>query len=308
MMKTKTITLVLSIIAICVLNTHSVAQSGPGGFGGVGMQITMNEDHIVVDSVIPDSPAARAGIKAGDQLSQINGEPIAGKSLEDVVAKIRGKEGTNVAINLKRDGQDYSLDVNREFIMQNGMPAGGLVVPINPGNASGLNQAPQNPTLYFVPLSSQVSKGMVIPLNVMLDNPKGNMTDDISLWVKYDPEALILTQQSNGNWMSISPRIVNEWQMDTSFVDIAKGEVYVHLKPTSVGKPLSGRIALLHFQSTGKRPVTEVTFGFNEQGKGITTKVNYHRKNILGKGENPKDGTIGSTIRSFSQSESIFTP
>jgi membrane-associated protease RseP (regulator of RpoE activity) len=308
MTKMKITTILLLIIAIYSLSINAVAQGGPNGFGGVGMSITMLEDRIVVDSVIPDSPAARAGIKSGDQLSQINGEPISGKSLEDVVSKIRGKEGTNVAINLKRDGQDYSLDVNRQFIMQNGMPPGGLVVPINPGPPSGLNQSPQNPTLYFVPLSSQVSKGMVIPINVMLDNPKGNMSDDISLWVKYDPEALILTQQPNGNWMSISPRIVNEWQIDTSFVNVAAGEVYVQIKPIHLGSRLSGGIGFLNFQTTGKRPVTEVMFGFNEPGQGLTTKVNYHRKNILGKGENPKDGTISATIRSFSQSDNQPIP
>src|SRR5690348_1102107 len=101
-------------------NSYSQINT-PSGFGGVGMQISIRDGQIYVVSVIPDSPAERMGIHSGDIITGVNGEPVNNLSLEKVVGKIRGPEGTGVNLAIKREGKDQELSfsVNRGFIVAN---------------------------------------------------------------------------------------------------------------------------------------------------------------------------------------------
>lgn len=82
-----------------------------GHFGGVGMVMGMRKDNqFVVVSPIEDTPAYKAGIKAGDILLKIDGEDLSGQSLEEVVKKIRGQDGSQVTLTLKR-GSEEAKDI-----------------------------------------------------------------------------------------------------------------------------------------------------------------------------------------------------
>lgn len=75
-----------------------------GSFGGIGIEITIKEDQLVVVSAIEETPAQRAGINAGDHIIKVNGEPTKGMSLMDAVHKMRGPSGTNAIITIMREG------------------------------------------------------------------------------------------------------------------------------------------------------------------------------------------------------------
>jgi carboxyl-terminal processing protease len=80
---------------------ESLSVMTEGHFGGVGMVVGMKENkEIVVVSPIEDTPAYKAGIKAGERIIRIDGEDLTGQSLNDVVKKLRGKDGTKVSITL----------------------------------------------------------------------------------------------------------------------------------------------------------------------------------------------------------------
>ncbi|WP_276693165.1 MULTISPECIES: S41 family peptidase [Acidaminococcus] len=82
-----------------------------GHFGGVGMVMGLRKDNqFVVVSPIEDTPAYKAGIKAGDILLKINGEDLSGQSLDEVVKKIRGQDGSQVTLTLKR-GSEEAKDI-----------------------------------------------------------------------------------------------------------------------------------------------------------------------------------------------------
>ncbi|GAV25621.1 carboxyl-terminal processing protease [Carboxydothermus islandicus] len=76
-----------------------------GTFGGVGLIVTMEENHIVVVKPIPDTPAARAGIKAGDIIVKISGRDTKGMDLDTAVSLMRGPVGTRVEVGILRPGE-----------------------------------------------------------------------------------------------------------------------------------------------------------------------------------------------------------
>jgi carboxyl-terminal processing protease len=82
-----------------------------GQFGGLGLEVTMEDGLIKVISPIDDTPAARAGIKPGDFIAAIDGTPIQGMSLNDAIAKMRGPQGTKITLTVLRSGAKKPFDV-----------------------------------------------------------------------------------------------------------------------------------------------------------------------------------------------------
>jgi carboxyl-terminal processing protease len=81
-----------------------------GRFGGLGIEITVRNGTLTVVSPIEDTPAFRAGIKAGDQILKIEGEFTKDMSLMQAVKKMRGPKGTKLNLSVKREGVTDLLD------------------------------------------------------------------------------------------------------------------------------------------------------------------------------------------------------
>jgi len=82
-----------------------------GQFGGLGLEVTMEDGLIKVISPIDDTPAARAGIKPDDFIAAIDGTPIQGMALNDAIDKMRGAQGTRVTLTILRTGAKKPFDV-----------------------------------------------------------------------------------------------------------------------------------------------------------------------------------------------------
>lgn len=80
-----------------------------GQFGGLGIQVQMENGYIRVISPIDDTPAAKAGIKAGDLIIRINGTAVKGLNLHQAVVKMRGKPGTEITLTVLRKGANKPL-------------------------------------------------------------------------------------------------------------------------------------------------------------------------------------------------------
>ncbi len=85
-----------------------------GQFVGVGIEITIQDDEIVVISPIEDSPAMKAGIRSGDIITKIDDTDVAGKDLSGIVKRIKGKPKTRVVLSVKREGFDSNLEFDLE--------------------------------------------------------------------------------------------------------------------------------------------------------------------------------------------------
>jgi carboxyl-terminal processing protease len=89
-----------------------------GEFGGVGIEVTMEDGLIKVISPIDETPAAKAGLKTGDFIAAIDGDAIQGMGLNDAIDKMRGPVGTKVTLTVLRQGEKKPFDVtlNRAVI------------------------------------------------------------------------------------------------------------------------------------------------------------------------------------------------
>jgi carboxyl-terminal processing protease len=83
-----------------------------GEFGGLGIEVTQEEGFIKVISPMDDTPAAKAGILAGDYITHVNGESVLGLVLEDAVEKMRGPVGSEIIITIVREGATEPFDVS----------------------------------------------------------------------------------------------------------------------------------------------------------------------------------------------------
>ncbi|MGE3067565.1 MAG: S41 family peptidase [Hyphomicrobiaceae bacterium] len=82
-----------------------------GEFGGLGIEVTMENGIVKVVSPIDDTPAAKAGLQANDLITQLDGEQIVGLTLEQAVEKMRGPVNTPITLTIVRKGRDDPFDV-----------------------------------------------------------------------------------------------------------------------------------------------------------------------------------------------------
>src|SRR5688572_766380 len=82
-----------------------------GEFGGLGIEVTMENGLVKVVSPIDDTPAYKAGVQAGDYISHIDDEPVMGMALSEAVEKMRRPAGSTVKITLLRESLTAPLDI-----------------------------------------------------------------------------------------------------------------------------------------------------------------------------------------------------
>jgi len=82
-----------------------------GEFGGLGIEVTMENGFVKVVTPIDDTPASRAGLKTGDYIISLDGKEVLGLTLQEAVEKMRGPVDSKIVISVKRDGIAKPFDV-----------------------------------------------------------------------------------------------------------------------------------------------------------------------------------------------------
>ena len=170
-----------------------------GSFEGIGAEIGLRKDIITVISPLDGTPAALAGIKAGDQIYAINGTSTAGMSVDQAVSLIRGKKGSTVKLTIYRSGASDTKDYNivRDLIVvqsvKTEMRADGIyVIKVSAFNSDtqGLfNKAAQD-------ILIKKPRGLILDLR---NNPGGFLdaaVDMSSAWV--DKETIVIEKFGDG--------------------------------------------------------------------------------------------------------------
>jgi carboxyl-terminal processing protease len=85
-----------------------------GQFGGLGIEVTQEGGFIKVISPIDDTPASKAGVKAGDLILQLDGKSVQGLTLNDAVDMMRGPPNSKITLTVKREGVDKPIDLSME--------------------------------------------------------------------------------------------------------------------------------------------------------------------------------------------------
>ena len=85
-------------------------ESATGEYGGLGMVVGSERGMIKIISPIDDTPAAKAGIKAGDLIVEVDGAPVRGMALQKAIDKLRGEKGTSIDLTVLRDDQEVPIE------------------------------------------------------------------------------------------------------------------------------------------------------------------------------------------------------
>jgi carboxyl-terminal processing protease len=156
-----------------------------GEFGGLGIEVTMEDGLIKVVAPIDETPAAKAGIMANDIITQLDGEQVQGLTLNQAVEKMRGPVNTKIKLTIMRKGQDKPIDISitRDIIRVRsvrskveGDDVGYIrLTQFNEQTTDGLKKAIADIT---AKVSSDKLKGYVLDLR---NNPGGLLDQAISV-------------------------------------------------------------------------------------------------------------------------------
>jgi carboxyl-terminal processing protease len=98
-------------------NFNDMKVQTRGEFGGLGIEVSMENGLIKVVSPIDDTPAARAGLKPGDLITQLDGTPVQGMTLPEAVEKMRGPINSDITLRIRRAGKDpFDVKLTRATI------------------------------------------------------------------------------------------------------------------------------------------------------------------------------------------------
>jgi len=169
-----------------------------GAFGGVGMEIGKRNNALTVIAPLKDTPAYRAGIKAGDKILKIDGKVTGDLSVEEAVNLIRGKKGTKVVITISDNGNTKDVELVRDVIkipsvewkLLNGDVAYLQVYTFN-----------QNIDADFQKAVEQILKSSAIKLVVDLRNNPGGLLDsaiNLSGWFLNDDQIVTMQEFRDG--------------------------------------------------------------------------------------------------------------
>lgn len=160
-------------------------ESLTGTFEGIGAEIGIRNDVLTIIAPIEDSPAEKAGIKAGDKVYAINDESTTGISVEEAVRKIRGPKGTEVKLTISRDGLEKAqeIKVTRDVIV-----------------IKSVKTELREDNIYVVKVSS-------------FNDDTGALFDEaVNDIIKKNPRGVVLDLRNNpGGYLETAVRMASEW-------------------------------------------------------------------------------------------------
>jgi carboxyl-terminal processing protease len=227
-----------------------------GQFGGLGIEVTMEQGLVKVVAPIDDTPAAKAGILSGDIITQLDDEQVQGLTLNQAVEKMRGPVNTKIKLTIVRKGQDKPIEVSitREMIMVRSVrsqPEGDVgyikISQFNEQTNDGLKKAINDLTAQ---IPAEKLKGFVLDLR---NNPGGLLDQAIAVSDAFLERGEIVstrgrnaeeTQRFNarsGDYSKNKPLIVLINGGSASASEIVAGALQDHKRATVVGTRSFGK-------------------------------------------------------------------
>src|SRR5436190_8999144 len=164
-------------------NFNDMKVQTRGEFGGLGIEVSMENGLVKVVSPIDDTPAARAGLKPGDLITHLDGEPVQGMTLPEAVEKMRGPVSSEIKLTIRREGRDpFDVKLTRATIkiqsVRSHLEGDNIgyvrVTTFNEQTDTGLNNAMKN-------LKQQAGNKLVGVVLDLRNNPGGLLDQAVSV-------------------------------------------------------------------------------------------------------------------------------
>jgi carboxyl-terminal processing protease len=171
------------------VGAQEFADELEGKFEGIGAEIGVKKNQLLVVAPLPETPAIRAGLKAGDYILAIDGEDTAGMSVNEAVRRIRGEKDTVVTLTIYRDGEDEQREV-----------------PITRG---AINVESVRWHVQGVPSGKQVG---VIEVSHFSEDTSGLFAEAVRAVLLEDVGGVVLDLRNNpGGYLDMAVRMASEW-------------------------------------------------------------------------------------------------
>ena len=185
-----------------------------GRFEGIGAQLGMKDNRVIVVAPLKNSPAEKAGVKAGDFINKVDGNSTKEWSLTYAVSKIRGPKGTKVKLTLEREGKELEITITRDQI---NVPSVELSYEKNIAilklNQFGENTVDEwNKAIFEIKnkwLKKEV-KGMVLDLR---DNPGGYLEGSVYLASEFLPMGKVVVRQESTDSMNKDYKVIRQGEL-----------------------------------------------------------------------------------------------
>lgn len=229
------------------------SQEISGEFGGIGAEIGLRKEQLVVVAPLKHTPAERAGLKAGDAIIKIEGESTAGISTEDAVKKIRGPKGTMVTLTLFREGwlETKDFTITRDAIQ------------IPTLDWSMLNDAGKediNGKILYIQLYNFYEKAPLL------------FYEAIAKSIGNRPKGIVLDLRNNpGGYLDASVNIAG-WFLEKGSVVVTeqfKSEENGHTNFTAAGLPILKDIPTVVLINQGSASASEILAGALRDNRNI---------------------------------------
>ena len=266
-----------------------------GEFGGLGIEVTMEDELVKVITPMFGTPAEEAGVLAGDMIAKIDGEEVRGLTLQDAVEKMRGPVGTPIELTILREGADKPLEITvvRDIIKVQAVryraegDIGYLrVISFNEQTFDNLQEGIENLT---EEIGKDKLKGFVLDLRL---NPGGLLDQAINVSDAFLDKGLIVSTRGRddrdsrrysarpGDLTGGKPLIVLVNGGSASASEIVAGALQDHRRATVVGTQSFGKGSVQTIIPLGENGALRLTTalyytpaGVSIQGKGITPDI-----------------------------------
>lgn len=223
-----------------------------GAVVGVGIMIEVVADVLMVKGVIPDGPAAQAGLQAGDRILAVDGTRLKDVPLEESVGMIRGEEGSMVELFVQRDTEEWTVEVERSVVKIPGMDS----MMLDDDGGVGILQirsfsktTPEDVDAHLTKLQDAGMTGLILDLR---DNPGGLLETAIATADRFLPTGLRIVTIRGGDseehknaqqqdpWEGM-PMVVLVGPHSASGAEILAGALADNDRATIVGEPTFGK-------------------------------------------------------------------
>ncbi len=272
-----------------------------GDFGGIGAKLEMTKDKkVLIVEPIPNAPAEKMGILAGDVILAVDAKPIQGLNINSVVSRIRGKEGTRVRLTLQRDAQIFDKTITRAMVHSPIIKARMQDEDAKIGYIALEQFNEQADQQFDDALRRLEAKGMKALIFDLRSNPGGllNVAQDVASRFIHEGKVVIV-QERNGSQSSLNvnsskhrsplergayPVVVLVNAGSASASEIVAGAIKDHNVGTLVGTKTFGKGLVQTIIPLGDNSAVKITTQryFTPNGTDINKKVDASGKQISG--------------------------
>jgi len=261
-----------------------------GKFEGIGAQLGLKDKRVIVIAPLKQSPAEKAGVRAGDFINKVDDKNTNGWTLSQAVSKIRGPKGTKVKLTLERQGKEIEVTIIRDQIVVSSVELSFekniALLKLNQFGETTNDEWDKAVEQIKSQWSTKKIKGMILDLR---DNPGGYLESSVYLASEFLKKSdLVVKQESTVNpsheylserdgLLQGIPLVVLINKGSASASEILAGALRDHKKATLVGEKSFGKgsvqEALNLSQGAGLHIILPLPNGFCQTATGLTVKA-----------------------------------